>query len=145
MKTSLTPEDVHRDFKSHELEDGGIFHTYRDDAGTVSSAVYHLYPGITLIRKDVDRPSFLANWRYRPERGLVIEHCWEGRLECQLGDHWRCFFLQAIAEEPTVVDICPHFLCGAAQGTESVQMLKENNFEQNHRIHTGAAVVCTVQ
>lgn len=80
----LTPERVRNNFQIHQQEDGGIIHTYQDEAGKVSSVVYHLYPGITLIRKDVNRPQFISNWRYKPERGLIIEHCWEGRLEFQV-------------------------------------------------------------
>lgn len=79
----LTPEIIRKKLECRQQEDGGIVHTYRDAAGEITSAVYHLYPGITLIHKEVHRPHFLSNWRMKPERGLLIEHCSEGLLECQ--------------------------------------------------------------
>lgn len=79
----LTPEYVRRKIEIRHQEDGGTKQTYQDASGKITSAVYHLYPGITLIRKNVHRPHFISNWRNKPERGLVIEHCWEGRLEYQ--------------------------------------------------------------
>lgn len=80
----LTAEIIRHSLECTYQEDGGMIHTYRDADGDITSVVYHLYPGITLIRKDVHRPYFISNWRGKPERGLVIEHCWEGRLECQV-------------------------------------------------------------
>lgn len=79
----LTPEYVRQKIEIRHQEDGGTKQTYQDASGKITSAVYHLYPGITLIRKNVHRPHFISNWRNKPERGLVIEHCWEGRLEYQ--------------------------------------------------------------
>ena len=81
----LTPEYVRQKLEIQYREDGGITQTYRDADGEISSVVYHLFPGIALIRKDVGRHQFLSNWRQKPERGFVIEHCWKGRLECQEG------------------------------------------------------------
>lgn len=79
----LTPALIRQKLECRPQEDGGIVHTYRDAAGEITSAVYHLYPGITLIHKQVHRPDFISSWRIKPGRGLLIEHCSEGLLECQ--------------------------------------------------------------
>lgn len=85
QECALTPEHVRENIQMIQQEDGGIRQTYQDADGEICALVYHLFPGITLIRKDVNRPHFLSNWREKPERGFVIEHCWRGRLECQEG------------------------------------------------------------
>lgn len=81
----LTSEYIRKNLIVHHQDDGGVLQTYQDGDGSVSSVVYRLFPGVALIRKDVNRVCFLSNWRKQPERGFVIEHCWRGRMECQEG------------------------------------------------------------
>ncbi|MBQ9767340.1 MAG: helix-turn-helix transcriptional regulator [Lachnospiraceae bacterium] len=79
----ITPEYIRKNMECQEQEDGGERHVYRDSKGEVVSVVYRLYPGVTLIQKNVNRTGFPTNWREKPEQGIVIEHCWKGRMECQ--------------------------------------------------------------
>lgn len=47
-------------------------------------------------------------------------------------------------EEPSVCDIDFDFFYCLAHTSDAVQILDEWNFNEHDRIHTGAAIVCTV-
>lgn len=84
---NLTPELIRRQVRIAYRDDGGTVTSYDDDNGEICSTVYQLYPGISLIRKDVHRPNFISNWRHNPKEVLNIEHCREGRMECSMGEN----------------------------------------------------------
>ena len=48
-------------------------------------------------------------------------------------------------KEPAVINIRTYFLRCTAQRAQSIQMLNENHLEQDNRIHTWTAIVCTIQ
>lgn len=85
----LTPEYVRQNLEIRHSEDEGTIHTYRDASGEISSTVYQLFPGVSLVYKDVHRQQFITNWRYwqsKPDRAFCIEYCREGRLESQIDE-----------------------------------------------------------
>lgn len=84
--TFMTPEFVREHVQITYRSDGGTVTAYQDIDGEISSAVYELFSGVSMIHKDVHRPQFLSNWRHKPHEALVIEHCREGRIECQVGE-----------------------------------------------------------
>lgn len=83
----LTPELIRQRVQVTYQEDGGTVTAYTDSDGEICSTVYQLYPGISLIHKDVHRPNFISNWRHNPKEVLNIEHCREGRIECSMGEN----------------------------------------------------------
>lgn len=81
----MTPEYVRQNLEVLHQNDGGICHTFRDEAGEVNSTSYSLFPGVVLVFKEVHRYSYISNWRKKRDQGLLIEFCQKGQLECQIG------------------------------------------------------------
>lgn len=82
----LTPEYIREKLKIFHKADGGKSQTYRDASGETTSTVYRILPGVSLFYKDVHRQHFISNWRNTKEHKLVIEYCWQGQMECQMGE-----------------------------------------------------------
>lgn len=91
ISSNFTPDMIREKMRIIHQQDGGVVTSYCDESGDISSTVYQLFPGVTLIYKDVHRPGFVSNWRYPPDDVLVIEYCREGRIECQVDDD--CLFV----------------------------------------------------
>lgn len=87
-RKELTPEYVNKKMQTIYLDDGGTICSYHDEDGEISSRVYHLMEGVTLVYKDVHREEFISNWRYTPHDALIIEYCKEGKLECQVDEDY---------------------------------------------------------
>lgn len=88
LKKQLTPEYVNKQMQTICLDDGGKRSFYCDEDGEISSTVYHLMEGVTLVYKDVWREEFISNWRYNPHDALIIEYCREGKLECEIDEEY---------------------------------------------------------
>ena len=85
MDHIVTPEYIRKNLEITYQKDGGLHQVFRDKDGEVISTSYSLFPGVVLIFKEVHRHSYISNWRLKPDQGLLIEFCKEGRLECQSG------------------------------------------------------------
>lgn len=88
MTTNITYslKDIREKMQVVVRSDGSTVSYFADHTGSIHSTVYTPFRGISLVHKDVHIPQFVSNWRYEPDNVFVIEHCREGRLECQVGD-----------------------------------------------------------
>ena len=98
----------------------------RWDAGCHITGFHHLHENPT--------ENLVNSLRSKPVTEVITDSREMGRV-----------FLQTIAKEPAVCHIERHFFCCAAQRPQTIQVLNENHLEQDNRIHTGTAIVCTVQ
>lgn len=83
-----TPDKIRKEMQSSTLLDGGVVTYFEDDRGSISSTVYKPFSGISLVKKEVDMPQFITNWRYGPVEAFAIEYCYEGILEGQIDDDY---------------------------------------------------------
>ena len=68
-----------------ELEDGGTLFRHAGPNGDVAMTHYHVFPGIDLIYNDVHMPRSISGEAGSQGNLIEIDHCREGRLECQVG------------------------------------------------------------
>ena len=61
------------------------------------------------------------------------------------GGEMGCFFLQTVAEKPTICHIQRNFFRCPAQRGQAIQMLNEYHFEQHNRVDAGSAIILTIQ
>lgn len=66
---------------------------YCDERGSLIMACHKVFPGIDLIFKDFRRTDCVINMESPSKNVLVIEHCREGRVECQMDNYF--FYLAA--------------------------------------------------
>ena len=68
-------------------EDDCTIYTREDETGTARMTCYHVFPGIDLVYNDIHmqssgmKPAMHGNF-------LEINHCREGRAECECGDQF---------------------------------------------------------
>lgn len=86
MDHIMTPEYIRENLEIIHQKDGGLHQIFKDKEGEVISTSYALFPGVVLIFKEVHRHSYISNWRQKPDQGLLVEFCKEGRLECEMGE-----------------------------------------------------------
>lgn len=68
-----------------ELKDGGTLFRHAGPNGDVAMTHYHVFPGIDLIYNDVHMPRSISGEAGSQGNLIEIDHCREGRLECQVG------------------------------------------------------------
>lgn len=69
-------------------QDGSITYHYADETGAVIMTSYRVFPGINVIFKDVHTQNCVVDLGYEPRNILEIEHCREGRAECQVDEEF---------------------------------------------------------
>ena len=90
-EVKYSAEEVRQKMHITSRADGSTVSFFADQTGSIQSAVYTPFPGVSLIRKDVHLPQFITNWRYGPVNALAVEYCREGLLECQVDE--ECLYI----------------------------------------------------
>lgn len=75
----ITSETISEQQKTYSLDDGSIKEVYRDSSGKIVAVIHELFPGVHLVFKEIERTSFLANYK-KSRRPLIVEHCWRGEM-----------------------------------------------------------------
>ena len=91
LENSYSPQEIREKIQTVSRPDGSTVSYYADHTGSIHSTVYKPFPGVSLVRKNVHMPQFITNWRYGPVNALAVEYCYEGRLECQVGE--ECLYI----------------------------------------------------
>lgn len=82
-----------------ELDNGGTLFRLENEEGKIAITRYKVFPGIDLIYNDVHISCSVSEIEDTNRRIFEIDHCREGRLECQVGEDY--FYLAP-------GDICIH-------------------------------------
>lgn len=91
LENSYSPQEIREKMQIVSRPDGSTVSYYADHTGSIHSTVYKPFGGVSLVCKDVHMPQFITNWRYGPVSALAVEYCYEGRLECQVGE--ECLYI----------------------------------------------------
>ena len=67
------------------LDDGGTVFRFTGEQGDISMTSYHVFPGMDLIYNDIHIQKSMADVNVVNSNKIEIDHCREGRLECQVG------------------------------------------------------------
>lgn len=59
----ITSETISEQQKTYSLDDGSIKEVYRDSSGKIVAVIHELFPGVHLVFKEIERTSFLANYK----------------------------------------------------------------------------------
>lgn len=70
------------------LEDGGVTFCVKSDDGDISMTRYAVFPGIDLIYNDVHMARNISHVTGSSKNMIEIDHCRDGRLECQVGQDY---------------------------------------------------------
>lgn len=66
-------------------DDGGVTFRLVNEGGDISMTRYNVFPGIDMIYNDIHMPRSVSGVAHAPGNIIEIDHCREGRLECQVG------------------------------------------------------------
>ena len=73
-----------------------------DDSGNMSMTIYDVFPGICLIYNDVHIPRCSIAIDHPVGNIIEIEHCREGRIECQDNDDFFTFLKEIFPVEKSM-------------------------------------------
>lgn len=82
------PEEIRRRMQQLPQPDGSVVTRFADATGSIRSTVYKPFSGVAFVKKDVNMPQFITNWRYGTVEAFAIEYCYAGSLECQIGEDY---------------------------------------------------------
>lgn len=88
FESSHSIDEIRKKMQHRTRPDGGSVSYFEDHRGSICSTVYHPFSGLSFVKKDVNLPQFITNWRYGPVEAVSIEYCYEGSLECQIDEDY---------------------------------------------------------